>query len=493
MKKQGWLSVIAMTLVLSGCGGGDSASPAPVQIPTTTAPVAPVAPPTPPPSPTLRWVETVNTVTLPSNLIGNYRTRAGQGAFDLYGYPKKSFMFPSGGEFNTKIRSPNDQDFLTLSFDSQNRIFVDKNPISPKYIAGFVNDTIEGNFGYGANSLVMIDSGREAADFDHTDLSYLWRMDKINGVWSVTEFAKDLGKQFWHSSNNPLDINNDGKLDFSVSNLFSTDKKSILFVSNANGHGSINLTANLCASPGDILKSSGSSALIKLANGSFAAISMPYLVNAGFSRADQGSVVYLDRDGKPIKTDCLSVRGTSTTIDMNDREGYNAIKVFDFNNDGRQDFIALAESISGNQFKRILYFAQQSDSSFALVNNDLAIPSKYSLPNVDTADFSDWVANQFVITEMDTSGRKGIFFQTRLIKKSQIDAFGIRGGIIIDGRTASQVSIRPSSISWNSEFKPNSYDYIFPTEINNDGIVDFLLVSANGQSTVGVSALLSTK
>lgn len=490
MKNQAWIAIAAGALALTGCGGGDSASPTPVLIPTTTAPVAP---PAPPPSSTLRWVETVNSVTVPRETIGNYRTRAGYGAFDLYGYPKKSFMFPSGGEFNTKIRSPNDQDFLTLSFDAQNRIFVDKNPISPKYIAGFVDDILEGNFGYGTNSLIMIDQGREAENFDHTDLSYLWRMDKVNGVWSVTEFAKDLGKQFWHSSNNPLDINNDGKLDFSVSNLFSTDKRSVLFISNSNGHGSINLTANLCASPGDTLKSSGSSALIKLANGSFAAISMPYLVNAGFSRADQGSVVYLDRDGKPIKTDCLSVRGTSTTIDMNDREGYNAIKVFDFNNDGRQDFIALAESISGNKFKRGLYFAQKSDSSFELVNNDLGIPSKYSLPNVDTAEFSDWVSNQFIITEMDTSGRKGIFFQTRLIKKSQIDAFGIRGGLIIDGRTASQVSIQPSAISWNSEFKPNSYDYIFPTEINNDGIVDFLLVSANGQSTFGVSALLSTK
>lgn len=42
MKKQGWLSVVAITLALAGCGGGDSASPAPVQVPTTTAP-APAA------------------------------------------------------------------------------------------------------------------------------------------------------------------------------------------------------------------------------------------------------------------------------------------------------------------------------------------------------------------------------------------------------------------------------------------------------------------
>jgi hypothetical protein len=48
MNKQGWLSVIAITLALTGCGGGgDSASPAPVQIPTTTAPVAPPTPAAP--------------------------------------------------------------------------------------------------------------------------------------------------------------------------------------------------------------------------------------------------------------------------------------------------------------------------------------------------------------------------------------------------------------------------------------------------------------
>jgi hypothetical protein len=47
MKKQRWLSVVAITLALTGCGGGDSASTAPVQIPTMTAPVAPPAPAAP--------------------------------------------------------------------------------------------------------------------------------------------------------------------------------------------------------------------------------------------------------------------------------------------------------------------------------------------------------------------------------------------------------------------------------------------------------------
>ena len=47
IKNQAWIAIAAGALALTGCGGGDSASPAPVQIPTTTAPVAPPAPAAP--------------------------------------------------------------------------------------------------------------------------------------------------------------------------------------------------------------------------------------------------------------------------------------------------------------------------------------------------------------------------------------------------------------------------------------------------------------
>ena len=57
MNKQVWLSVIAIPLALTGCGGGDSTSSAPVLIPTTTAPVAP---PTPPPTPAAPQTTSVN-------------------------------------------------------------------------------------------------------------------------------------------------------------------------------------------------------------------------------------------------------------------------------------------------------------------------------------------------------------------------------------------------------------------------------------------------
>jgi hypothetical protein len=47
MKNQAWIAISAGALALTGCGGGDSASPAPVQVPTTIAPVAPPAPAAP--------------------------------------------------------------------------------------------------------------------------------------------------------------------------------------------------------------------------------------------------------------------------------------------------------------------------------------------------------------------------------------------------------------------------------------------------------------
>ena len=100
--------------------------------------------------------------------------------------------------------------------------------------------------------------------------SYLWRMDFVNGSWQVTEFAKELGRQFWHSANNPIDINGDGVLDFSAANLSakSQDLRNVVFTSK-NGtkeYGSLDLTNNLCQDPSDTMKSSGSAALIKLAD-----------------------------------------------------------------------------------------------------------------------------------------------------------------------------------------------------------------------------------
>lgn len=472
-----FLAILLVIGFLYGCGGGSSNS----NIDNTNGY-------------NVEWVQTSNSVRVVKEIIGNYRSRTGFGAYNLYDYANKSFMFTSGGEFNNTYRTDSDADFITFSFNN-NLIYIDKNPIGVKYIAGFVTNILEGDFGYGKNSLVMIDQGRESLSLppSQSDNSYLWRMDKnpLTGLYDVTEFGKEWGRQFWHSSSSPIDIDLDGKLDFVVSNLGAKPNSPTLVLFTANG--STDLGNNLCPSN---WKSSGSSALIKLANGNHAVISLPYTVNVP-DIPDKGSIIELDHKAKAVRTTCYPVRNTDITQELSSSEGYNSIKVMDINSDGLMDFIAIAEyakpTKNSNHLKRMLYFLQQPDSTFKISNVDLGLTFTYMLPNASlNEEFKDWVSNEFVIGNIEKD-KKALFFNTHLITQSSIDTYGLRGGIAFSKLSASNYTIQPNQIYWNVEQKPFSYRYIFPTEINNDGIIDFLLIGEclGGENCYNVSALLS--
>lgn len=70
---------------------------------------------------------------------------------------------------------------------------------------------------------------------------------------------------------------------------------------------------------------------------------------------------------------------------------------------------------------------------------------------------------------------KEIFFKTDLIRFSQLQTYGIRGCINLLEKISCDIPAK--SLIWNKEIKPFDYRYIIPTEINNDGKVDFLLVA----------------
>jgi len=447
--------------------------------------------------PTITWVQTANSVPATIESIGMYRSRNGFGAFDFFGKGYKSFFFSSGGEFNTP-RSPTDAGFLFYSIDSNNRIFTENSPLSSNYIAGFVTNYLQGNFGGKGDSLIFIDQGRESKTIANSQFenSYLWRLDRNGTQWDVTEFAKDLGKQFWHSSNNPLDINGDGILDFVVSNLTasgsSTKNRHLLFLSNKNSFDYVDLTSSLCKESTDTLYDSGSSALIKLASGSIATISFPYLASQ-YAKSNKGSVIKLSNDGKSVLgVQCLDVRYTPLTSEMADTEGYNSIHVLDLNGDGLDDFIALAESVAGgnaDKYKRMIAFIQNKDDTFSNANSQIGLPFTYSLPNASTAQFSDSVSNEIFVADINGDGTKDIFFNTQVISEQAIENYGIRGGFLnLNGKLVSK-TIPLSNIRFNSESKPYSgYHYILPTELNGDGIMDFLLVGQDYASSYKSSA-----
>jgi Domain of unknown function (DUF4214) len=437
------------------------------------------------------WEQTPNSVRITQEQLGYFVGRGGFGAFDLYGNKLKSFVMPSGREFWVP-RLPSDEDFLTFSFNEKGEIFIDRNPVSPKYVAGVVTNILTGNFGAGPNSLIMIDQGRETKTWPNppNEYSYLWRLDKINGEWQLSEFAKGLGKQFWHSSSNPLDINGDGVLDFSVANLASGDPSSVsnpklrtvLFVSSGKGdYVAVDHSNYLCRDSGDTLINYGGSALIKLANGGFASIGVPYLASQ-WEKARYGTILYLDSTGqKVISTKCFDVRLTALTADIKDGEGYNSVKVADINGDGLDDFIILAEGLGGQKpegFKRVLVFIQNMDSSFRVANDELGLPFTYTLPNADPDKWQDWTGNEFIVTDINGDKLPDLFMFTQLIKHDSIMKYGLRGGVVSGGGRFLNHSIPSSKIVWNNERAAYSYRYIYPADLNGDGIVDFILIGA---------------
>jgi len=442
--------------------------------------------------PTITWVQTANSIATTYESIGAYRSRNGFGAFDFFGRGYKSFFFASGGEFNTP-RATTDQGFLFYSINSGNEIFQETSPLSSNYIAGFVTNYLQGNFGNGADGLVFIDQGRESRTNSNSQFenSYLWKLEKNGEKWDVKEFAQDLGKQFWHSSNNPIDINDDGVLDFSVSNLSASSStkqnRHILFLSNKSSFDYIDLTLNLCKEKDDTVFDSGSSALIKLASGSIASVSFPYLASQ-YAKSNKASIIKLNKDGKTVSNvQCLDVRYTPLTSEMKDNEGYNSIHVLDLNGDGLDDFIALAESVGGgdtDKFKRIIAFIQNKDDTFTNANITLDLPFTYSLPNFSNAQFSDSVSNEIFVGDINGDGVNDIFFNTQMISQQALERDGIRGGLLnLNGKLVTK-NIPISNIKFNNETKPYSgYHYIIPTELNGDGIIDFLLVGQDYSNT----------
>mgnify|MGYP000564805670 CR=1 FL=1 len=436
--------------------------------------------------PQVFWRETSNTLNIDYKVISNYWSRNGFGTFNFFDKGYKSFFFPTGGEFNTP-RSQNDNDFIIFSVDNNNQIRQELSPFKTKYIAGFVTSSLIGDFGAPQESIIFIDQGRENTSTNITafEKSYLWRVDKVNNNWQATEFAQELGRNFWHSSNNAIDINGDGVLDFVASNLLSDNQqdKQVLFLSNkiTSKPDSFDLTANICKSSSDIIFNSGSSALIRLSNGRTGVISMPYTANPPYSAGDKGSIMTLSLDGRKVdKVQCIDVRNTPLTAVMTNDEGYNAIHVLDVNGDGLDDFIALAESGNGSKFRKLIIFTQLPNGEFINANKTVNIPFNYSLPNASSKSFTDWVSNELFITDINSDGLPDIFMHSQLIDRTSLDQYGIRGGLVNVNGVYQDYTIPKSDIFWNAEDPPFQYRYIIPIELNNDGIVDFLMIGNSG-------------
>ena len=183
----------------------------------------------------------------------------------------------------------------------------------------------------------------------------------------------------------------------------------------------------------------------------------------------------LSTDGRTvIKNQAINVRDYGIT----DTEGYAKIKVLDLNKDGLDDFLAIAECSTGclSKQNRIIAYTQNIDGTFASANVDLNIPFTYTLLNQDNTDqWSDSLGSHIDVFASKAGSPLSIHFESIQVSQLQISTNGIRGSISLNG---SAISILPENITWNNEKKPWVFNYIIPTDLNNDGIVDYILVGS---------------
>ena len=116
--------------------------------------------------------------------------------------------------------------------------------------------------------------------------------------------------------------------------------------------------------------------------------------------------------------------------------------------------------------------------TFDFYNDKFKLPFEYKIPNVDfNNQFSDWIGNKFSVVDINGDGLNDLFIATQFISLESMLKYGVRGGILSTKITMENFSISPDRILWNNEKeRPYMYRYILPAEINNDGIVDFILI-----------------
>ena len=422
------------------------------------------------------WRQTNNFIPL-TNDWQNSLSGEGYASFDFDGKGTKSFFFPPGANSWSYPRLTTDPDFQLFQIGAGSQIVQVQSPLAIPYIAGHVNDDVlTGKFFTDiSQSLIFIDHGREPQDrpYDQWEKSLLWRIDKKNGRWNSVEFAQDLGRQFWHSSSNPLDVNGDGLLDFSVAALSTA--VNYLFISNGNDFDKLRL-ADFMSSPDS--SNCGSSALIRLADNRFGSICLPY-TSSNFSQADIGYIFRLSTSGKSVDSvQKIKVRNIPETQGMDPGEGYNLIRIIDLNGDGLDDFIAHAEFANGNNNKRtrMIAFLQGQDGQFTIAPSEIGIGPTYSLNYGNTDFYNDWVEAKSVLTDINGDGKTDLAMPLQLVSHQTIANNGIQAGLVQVEGAYKTYSIPPSQIVFNTRPKPYNYRNIYPVELNGDGIIDFVLV-----------------
>ena len=275
---------------------------------------------------------------------------------------------------------------------------------------------------------------------------------------------------FWHSGSSPRDVNGDGVDDFVASAFDHIVQWSgtVLFLSNNNGHRPIPVygaSYNI-----------GTSALIKLANGAFAVLAMPYGDHELYERS--GATISILKNETLGRVRRIEARqcGEVTTPRLS---GYSSLIVADVNNDGLEDFFGLQERGDGQNGRQIFLnlFIQMENSTFYCANKEFGLDtlpySPFSAEPLPNGHFLTGV--EFAVGDLNGDGNEDIAIEKH---HATVSSIGYGNFVFDEGSGFQSVNLESQFELHSKERRWDRQLYVSPvSDLNHDGIMDFFVIN----------------
>ena len=444
---------LVVALTLSACGGGGA------QVVEPTPFVA---------KKEFGWYESDNFIVVEhDDIIPWFPTHT---VIDKNNNGKKEILIPPMGPLRSAIYSLTDPSYIHIEVDGNTLKKLETSDSFPKIPVGFINTMHVGKFSNNSTGedLIFLDLGREPYDlpFDLWPRGNVWGLYKNqSNSFDLKVLNESVGTKYWHSSFSPRDINGDGILDFTV----GTMSNAYLYLSSSTGHKIIktNFTA-------------ATSGLIKLADGNYGAIAMPYHRKIGTKHLTPNDITINTMNNQGVVLSQQNVNAMkcgNSNFDI--MQGYAHIEVVDVNNDGLEDFIGVTEASDDSTLNHSHYvsvFLQDKNSNFKCSNDDLNFkgwPYTLSSFNSNSTSKTDQLYRWLTWGKYG-EGVNGFMF----IKKFVTDVKDLGKGYFYYGSDGKlhEADLTPKMhLKHNTEY--GEYTQVIPTkDLNGDGIVDFFLV-----------------
>ena len=404
---------------------------------------------------------------------------------DLNGDGKGDLVLANGpaGKSGEPIAETDLRTSIFLNDGSNKLVLADTSKLRP---TGWVNDWVILPAATGNPYIVGIDHGREVA-FDPKYFSKLEIFRFENGSFvDLSETPVGNSIAFYHNASSIGDLNNDGLPDF-VSAKLSEGNFSIFYGDRTTIFNEVTvqvLGSNKFQTWGsnENVSNTGAALIIDIKNdGQNDFILLPFTHSTQYGGDFEGiyAEVFRFKDGAFETATRFNVK-SGVDFSLSNSWGYSFAQVADLNNDGLQDFVALAEnpdSDAPSGFRAFVTFIQKPDGSFdvskAFTGEDVIADPKQSVQNYAGKN-EIWSEYKFQLVDIDGDNILDLFWGSWFNGKPSdllVSTFFGDGTGHFSRNEAKAAKIF-EGISWDGTARTHMADF------NGDGLGDLLVLQS---------------